>query len=103
MFQQVDIEDSYDNSHAGARVRICGVTEVWSIGQQVIPSHCLLFVQKGHSVMASVTDFMPYFYVPAPRGFRSEDIDSFVNELNVRLGDTFWLTYRVSPSRLSRR
>lgn len=29
---------------------------------------------------------MPYFYVPAPRGFRNEDIDSFVNELNVRLG-----------------
>ena len=52
--------------------------------------------------MASVTDFMPYFYVPAPRGFRSEDIDSFVNELNVRLGDTLWLTYRVSPTRLSR-
>jgi DNA polymerase delta subunit 1 len=36
--------------------------------------------------MVSVTDFMPYFYVPAPRGFRSEDIDSFVNELNVRWG-----------------
>lgn len=36
--------------------------------------------------MASVIDFMPYFYVPAPRGFRSEDIDSFVNELNVRWG-----------------
>ena len=53
--------------------------------------------------MASVTDFMPYFYVPAPRGFRSEDIDSFVNELNVRLGDTLWLTYRVSPTHLSRR
>jgi DNA polymerase delta subunit 1 len=34
--------------------------------------------------MASVIDFMPYFFVPAPRGFRNEDIDSFVNELNVR-------------------
>ena len=66
-------------------------------------SQRLLFAQKGHSVMASVTDFMPYFYVPAPRGFRSEDIDSFVNELNVRLGDTLWLTYRVSPTCLSRR
>lgn len=30
VFQQVDIEDSYDSSHAGARIRICGVTQVWS-------------------------------------------------------------------------
>ena len=72
----------------GARIRICGVTEMWSLRQQVILSHRLLFVQKGHSVMASVTDFMPYFYVPAPRGFRSEDIDLFIDELNVRLGDS---------------
>ena len=85
MFQQVDIEDSYDSSHAGARIRICGVTQVLSNGWQLIsPLHCLLFIQGGHSVLASVTDFMPYFFVPAPRGFRSEDIDSFVNELNVR-------------------
>ena len=87
--QQVDIEDLYNNSHAGTQIRICGVTKVWSLGQQVIPSHRLLFVQKGHSIMAGVMDFMLYFYVPAPRGFRSEDIDSFVNELNVHLGDTF--------------
>ena len=36
VFQQVDIEDSYDNSHGGARIRICGVTEVWSPGQRLI-------------------------------------------------------------------
>ncbi|KAH9176053.1 DNA polymerase family B-domain-containing protein [Lactarius sanguifluus] len=68
VFQQVDIEDSYDSSHAGARIRICGVT------------------QGGHSVLASVTDFMPYFFVPAPRGFRNEDIGPFVNELNSSVG-----------------
>lgn len=68
VFQQVDIEDSYDSSHAGARIRICGVT------------------QGGHSVLASVTDFMPYFFVPAPRGFRNEDVDAFVNELNTSVG-----------------
>ena len=86
VFQQVDIEDSYDSSHAGARIRICGVTEVCSFDQQVISASSLTVLQAGHSVLASVTDFMPYFYVPAPRGFRNEDIDSFLNELNVCYG-----------------
>lgn len=39
--------------------------------------------QLGHSVMALITGFLPYFYVPVPRGFENSDINPFMNYLNV--------------------
>ena len=41
--------------------------------------------QKGHSVLAYVTDFYPYFYVACPRGFLGSDVVMLVTHLNVRL------------------
>lgn len=33
-------------------------------------------------MLANVTQFMPYFYVPVPRGFDIADSDAFVDALN---------------------
>ena len=33
----------------------------------------------------NVTHFDPYFYIPCPRGFASDDLEPFKNYLNVRL------------------
>ena len=33
----------------------------------------------------NVTHFDPYFYVPCPRGFATEDLEPFTNHLNVRV------------------
>lgn len=42
------------------------------------------FAQEGHSVLANVHDFLPYFYIAVPRGFTEADIGSFMVQLNVR-------------------
>jgi DNA polymerase delta subunit 1 len=34
-------------------------------------------------VVATVTDFLPYFYIAVPRGFRDDDIEPFKSYLNV--------------------
>ncbi|KAH7105874.1 DNA polymerase family B-domain-containing protein [Auriculariales sp. MPI-PUGE-AT-0066] len=47
VFQQIDVEEVMDGFKSA--VRMFGVTEA------------------GHSVMALITDFLPYFYVPIPR------------------------------------
>jgi hypothetical protein len=39
--------------------------------------------QAGHSVLANVTDFLPYFYIAVPRGFIQDDLESFRSDLNV--------------------
>lgn len=39
--------------------------------------------KNGNSVVATVTDYLPYFYVAVPRGFRDEDIEPFKSHLNV--------------------
>lgn len=41
--------------------------------------------QEGHSVLAHITDFLPYFYVAMPRGFTSEDLTPFMDWINVSL------------------
>ena len=35
----------------------------------------------------NVTHFDPYFYVPCPRGFASDDLEPFKNHLNVGISD----------------
>jgi hypothetical protein len=52
----------------------------------IVSTTYLLYVKEGHSVLAHITGFMPYFYVAVPRGFENEDIDPFKSELNVRRG-----------------
>jgi len=33
--------------------------------------------------MTYITDFLPYFYIGMPRGFRDEDLNAFKEHLNV--------------------
>ncbi|KAG8921339.1 DNA-directed DNA polymerase delta [Tulasnella sp. 417] len=62
VFQQVDIEDT--GAFEKPSIRMYGVT------------------QEGHSVLAHVSDFLPYFYVTMPRGFVEEDRESLKSKLN---------------------
>lgn len=64
MFQQCDIEEYSDGNQPV--LRVFGVT------------------QEGHSVLAHVTDFHPYLWVAAPRGFTNADCEGFQLYLNVR-------------------
>ncbi|KAH7905236.1 ribonuclease H-like domain-containing protein [Hygrophoropsis aurantiaca] len=61
-FQQIKIEE-VDDSSTGA-LRMYGVTE------------------EGHSVLAHVSGFLPYFYIAVPRGFDKVDFDAFAEYLN---------------------
>ncbi|KAI0741539.1 DNA polymerase family B-domain-containing protein [Daedaleopsis nitida] len=71
VFQQIDIEDSVDPQTGRTTLRLFGVT------------------QDGHSVLANVTDFLPYFYIATPRGFDNDDMESFKTYLNTSVGGTF--------------
>ncbi|KZT09911.1 uncharacterized protein LAESUDRAFT_673547 [Laetiporus sulphureus 93-53] len=64
IFQQIDIEEAIDQGSGNLGLRMYGVTEA------------------GHSVLAIITDFQPYFYIPAPRGFAESDTWSFEQYLN---------------------
>ncbi|KAG9047307.1 DNA-directed DNA polymerase delta [Tulasnella sp. UAMH 9824] len=59
VFQQVDIEDT--GAFEKPSIRMYG---------------------EGHSVLAHVSDFLPYFYVAMPRGFVEEDRESLRSKLN---------------------
>ncbi|OBZ73506.1 DNA polymerase delta catalytic subunit [Grifola frondosa] len=63
IFQQIDVEDTVDYN-GGQTLRMFGVTEA------------------GNSVLAHITDFLPYFYIPVPRGFANSDIFPFLDYLN---------------------
>ncbi|KAJ6624961.1 DNA polymerase family B-domain-containing protein [Mycena sp. CBHHK59/15] len=60
--QSIDVEDSYDGGIP--TLRMYGVTK------------------DGNSVLVHATDFLPYFYIAQPRGFREEDLDAFRLYLN---------------------
>ncbi|KAF8630753.1 hypothetical protein AX17_005348, partial [Amanita inopinata Kibby_2008] len=64
IFQQIDVEGAYEHGTGGAGLRLYGVTEA------------------GHSVVAHITGFLPYFYLGAPRGFSEDDLAPFRTELN---------------------
>ncbi|KAF9477762.1 hypothetical protein BDN70DRAFT_880775 [Pholiota conissans] len=68
IFQQIDIEtaSNYDGSII---LRMFGVTE------------------DGHSVLANITHFLPYFYIAMPRGFTDGDMEPFREYLNRFLED----------------
>ncbi|KAJ7918757.1 DNA polymerase family B-domain-containing protein [Mycena leptocephala] len=62
VFQQIDVEES--EMYGNVSLRMFGVTK------------------DGHSVLANITGFLPYFYVAQPRGFREEDLEPFRLHLN---------------------
>ncbi|EGO22139.1 hypothetical protein SERLADRAFT_451027 [Serpula lacrymans var. lacrymans S7.9] len=71
VFQQIDVEPSTDFGTGAVMLRMFGVTEA------------------GHSVLAYVTDFLPYFYIAVPRGFQNDDKEDFRNHINTSLGGSF--------------
>ncbi|KAI0313537.1 DNA polymerase family B-domain-containing protein [Amylostereum chailletii] len=68
LFQQTDVEEAVDGGSGVVQLRMFGVTEL------------------GHSIMALITDFLPYFYIPVPRGFENSDVYPFMNYLNGMVG-----------------
>ncbi|KAF8328374.1 delta DNA polymerase [Cantharellus anzutake] len=62
IFQQIDVEGTLFGG--SPTFRMFGVTEA------------------GHSVLAHITHFLPYFYVATPRGFTSEDLTPFREHIN---------------------
>ncbi|TRM65265.1 DNA polymerase family B-domain-containing protein [Schizophyllum amplum] len=70
VFQQIDVEEEIDRNSGTTILRMFGVTDA------------------GHSVLAIITDFLPYFYVAQPRGFTEGDLNSFKNYLNNITGHT---------------
>ncbi|KAJ6485901.1 DNA polymerase family B-domain-containing protein [Mycena sanguinolenta] len=62
VFQQIDVEDS--EKFGEVYLRMFGVTK------------------DGHSVLANINGFLPYFYVAQPRGFREEDLEPLRAHLN---------------------
>lgn len=71
IFQQIDIEEGTDHTNGDIILRMFGVTE------------------DGHSIMANVTGFPPYFYVPVPRGFDASDLGPLMEALNNASGGHF--------------
>ncbi|KAG0143234.1 hypothetical protein CROQUDRAFT_673057 [Cronartium quercuum f. sp. fusiforme G11] len=65
IFQQIDIDEQSSNNTP--QLRIFGVTE------------------QGHSVLAHVRDFLPYFWVPAPKDWQNSDCKEFAVSLNSAL------------------
>ncbi|KAJ1660187.1 DNA-directed DNA polymerase delta, partial [Coemansia sp. RSA 25] len=64
VFQQMEIVEEHDSSCNAVAFRVIGVTE------------------DGHSVACYVQGFFPYFYCPAPDGFKEEYVAQVVAELN---------------------
>ena len=81
VFQQIDVEENPD--HNGASLRMFGVTDVSLSPYSSNSSLTIVCSQDGHSVLMHVLDFLPYFYVAAPRGFLNTDTQTFREYLNV--------------------
>ncbi|KAJ2552405.1 DNA-directed DNA polymerase delta, partial [Coemansia sp. RSA 1836] len=64
VFQQMEIDQEHNHSRNAVASRLFGVTE------------------DGHSVVCYVQGFFPYFYCPAPDGFKEEYVPQVVAELN---------------------
>ncbi|KAF9054588.1 DNA polymerase family B-domain-containing protein [Panaeolus papilionaceus] len=70
IFQQIDVETASDPESNKIILRMYGAT------------------QEGHSVVATVTDVLPYFYVPVPRGFTDDDFNPFRSYLNDAINES---------------
>ncbi|KAJ1836894.1 DNA-directed DNA polymerase delta, partial [Coemansia sp. RSA 486] len=64
IFQQMEIDEEFVPENGTVIPRLFGVTE------------------EGHSVVCFVKGFFPYFYCPAPDGFKEENIPMVIAELN---------------------
>ena len=75
-----------ENSSGQVTIRMFGVTEVRETFLLTSFSNYSLtkVEQAGHSVLAHVTQFPPYFYIAVPRGFTNDDVSAFRSYLEVR-------------------
>ncbi|KAG8908616.1 DNA-directed DNA polymerase delta [Tulasnella sp. 403] len=80
IFQQTELETASDAEKA-VEIRMFGVTEA------------------GHSVLAHIVNFQPYFYIATPRGFTDEDIPDFINHLNDKTGENLVIRIRSIKKR----
>ncbi|KAJ2028231.1 DNA-directed DNA polymerase delta, partial [Coemansia sp. S610] len=64
VFQQMEIDQEHNPSRNAVASRLFGVTE------------------GGHSVVCYVQGFFPYFYCPAPDGFKEEHLPQVASELS---------------------
>ncbi|KAJ2040674.1 DNA-directed DNA polymerase delta, partial [Coemansia sp. S16] len=64
VFQQMEIDQEHNPSRNAVASRLFGVTE------------------DGHSIVCYVQGFFPYFYCPAPDGFKEEHVPQVIAELN---------------------
>jgi hypothetical protein len=105
VFQQIDIGITDDPATGNTSLEIYGVTEVGrslstsTYGVRV--NNC--FSQGGHSVLAYVHGFLPYFYVAVPRGFQESDLPGFLDHLNVGLVIPVYLCLRKGVLTATRR
>lgn len=81
VFQQTDVEEAPYTGDSPT-IRMFGVTEVRFSVTLVVSNSSDTVSKAGHSVLAHVTDFLPYFYVSVPRGFVDEDIAKLRVHLN---------------------
>ncbi|CAG8457220.1 5856_t:CDS:10 [Paraglomus occultum] len=64
IFQQLEVDD-YIDSLRRPTIRLYGLNES----------------QRGNSVLCHVTGFLPYFYIPAPAGFKENDVPSLIKAI----------------------
>ncbi|KAF8937609.1 delta DNA polymerase [Dissophora ornata] len=67
VFQQIEADEYMHSGTQTPVVRFFGITEI------------------GNSVLCHVTGFLPYFYVPAPVGFKIENIPAFKTALETAI------------------
>ncbi|CAG8620913.1 2616_t:CDS:2, partial [Paraglomus brasilianum] len=67
IFQQLEVDD-YIDSLRSPTIRLYGLTE------------------GGNSVLCHVTGFLPYFYIPAPAGFKENDVPSLIKAIENAIG-----------------
>ncbi|CAG8721053.1 16526_t:CDS:2, partial [Acaulospora morrowiae] len=73
IFQQFEVDESidYTSPTKSPMIRMFGITET------------------GNSVLCDVKGFLPYFYVPAPIGFKNDDVTDFQSDLEFALQKEF--------------
>ncbi|ELU43623.1 DNA polymerase delta catalytic subunit [Rhizoctonia solani AG-1 IA] len=77
-FQQIDV-DMFPGA-TGLVFGLFGVTPVSRLIYVYLLSN--IHLQEGHSVLAHVTDFLPYFYIAMPRGYDPNEARAFMDHLN---------------------
>ncbi|CAJ0648676.1 12797_t:CDS:10 [Entrophospora sp. SA101] len=74
VFQQLEISESVNSYNKAPFIRMFGVTE------------------NGNSILCNVNGFQHYFYMPAPNGFKNDEVDNFLNTLEAAVRNDCFLS-----------